>query len=167
MATDSIELRGAEKKEAFFRAAEEKVHGFSFAVPDVEAPNGRINCYLAKTDSCSATILVLRDGYKASNHYHPNQDGIWVVLKGRVRFFGGPDQKDFGEFGPYEGVKQPENSRYGFQAVGEEEAWLMQIAGFPKGPEVAKRIPLDAKPAREGGVKVDMALPAAKKGQLV
>lgn len=88
MATNSVELRGAEKKEAFFRAAEEGVHKFAFAVPDVEVPNGRINCYLAKTDSCSSTILVLRDGYKASHHYHPNQDGIWVVLKGQVRFYG-------------------------------------------------------------------------------
>jgi mannose-6-phosphate isomerase-like protein (cupin superfamily) len=162
MTTDSIELRGAEKKEAFFRAAEAKVHSFSFAVPDVEAPNGRINCYLAKTDSCSATILVLRDGYTASHHYHPNQDGIWVVLKGRVRFFGGADKAVLGEFGPFEGVKQPENSRYGFEAVGEEEAWLMQIAGYPKGPEVAKRIPIGAAPTREGGVKADMARPAAK-----
>ena len=164
MTIDSVELRGAEKKEAFFRAAEEKVHGFSFTVPDVEAPNGRINCYLAKTDSCSATILVLRDGYKASHHYHPNQDGIWVVLKGRVRFFGGRDETDMGEFGPFEGIKQPENSRYGFQAVGEEEAWLMQIAGFPKGAEVAKRIPIGAAPTREGGVKVDMARPGGPVG---
>ena len=36
MATNSVELRGAEKKEAFFRAAEEGVHKFAFAVPDVE-----------------------------------------------------------------------------------------------------------------------------------
>ena len=100
MTIDSVEPRGAEKKEAFFRAAEEKVHAFAFTVPDVEAPNRRINCYLAKTDSCSATILVLRDGYQASHHYHPNQDGIWVVLKGRVRFFGGADEKDMGEYGP-------------------------------------------------------------------
>jgi mannose-6-phosphate isomerase-like protein (cupin superfamily) len=160
MATTKEKLRGAEKKEAFFQAAEEKVHAFSFAVPDVEAPNGRINCYLANTGSCSSTILVLREGYKASHHYHPNQDGIWVVLKGRLRFFGGKDEEVIGEFGPYEGVMQPENSRYGFEVVGKEEAWLMQIAGYPKGKEMAKRIPTNGQmPAREGGVRVQMARP--------
>jgi mannose-6-phosphate isomerase-like protein (cupin superfamily) len=159
MATQETELRGAEKKEAFFRAAEATVTDFSFAVPDVEAPNGRINCYLADAGSCRATILVLRDGYKASHHYHPNQDGIWVVLKGKVRFFGGPEEKVVGEYGPFEGIAQPQNTRYGFEAVGDEEAWLMQIAGYPKGPEVAKRIPIGEMPAREGGTKVRMARP--------
>lgn len=159
MATQQTELRGAAKKEAFFRAAEAQVTDFSFSVPDVDAPNGRINCYLADAGSCRATILVLRDGYKASHHYHPNQDGIWVVLKGRVRFFGGPDEKVVGEYGPFEGIAQPQNSRYGFEAVGKEEAWLMQIAGYPKGPEVAKRIPLVEVATGEGGTRVHLARP--------
>jgi mannose-6-phosphate isomerase-like protein (cupin superfamily) len=158
-ATDE-KLRGAEKKEAFFREAEKQVHTFSFAVPDVEAPSGRINCYLAKTDSCSSTILVLRKGYSASHHYHPNQDGIWVVLKGRVRFYGGADEDVTGEFGALEGIKQPQNTRYWFESVGDEEAWLMQIAGYPQGKAVAKRIPVYPDRARgEGGVKADMANP--------
>ena len=159
MATQETELRGAAKKEAFFRAAEANVTDFSFAVPDVDAPNGRINCTLADAGSCRATILVLRDGYKASHHYHPNQDGIWVVLKGKVRFFGGPDEKVVGEYGPYEGIAQPQNTRYGFEAVGEEEAWLMQIAGYPKGPDAAKRIHFDGPATGEGGTKVRMARP--------
>ena len=114
---------------------------------------------LEHAGSCRATILVLRDGYKASHHYHPNQDGIWVVLKGRVRFFGGPEEKVVGEYGPFEGIAQPENSRYGFEAVGEEEAWLMQIAGYPKGKDLAKRIPLVDSARPEGGTKVNLARP--------
>ncbi len=162
MTTASDKPRGAEKKEAFFQAAEEKVHSFAFTVPDIEPPSGRINGYLAKTDSCGATILVLRDGYKSSHHYHPNQDGIWVVLKGRVRFYGGNDERITGEFGPYEGIKQPENTRYSFEAVGEDEAWLMQVAGYPQGRKVAKRIPIGTPgTSSEGGVKVDMSIPAA------
>lgn len=160
-ATDNAKPRGAGKKEAFFRAAEEKMHGFSFAVPEVEAPGGRINCYLAKTDSCGATILVLRKGYATPRHYHPNQDGIWLVLKGRVRFYCGGEGEDrvSGEFGPLEGIVQPENSRYWFETVGDEEAWLMQIAGYPRGKAMAKRIPVGENPAQEGGVRVDMARP--------
>lgn len=158
MTTSDETPRGAVKKEAFFQAAEDKVHSFAFVVPDIEAPSGRINGYLAKTNSCGATILVLRDGFRTPHHYHPNQDGIWVVLKGRVRFYGGNDERITGEFGPYEGIMQPENSRYSFEAVGRDEAWLMQIAGYPKGPDVAKRISTGSPgTAREGGVRVDMA----------
>ncbi len=159
MATKEVELRGAAKKEAFFQAAEAKVTDFSFSVPDVEAPSGRINCYLADAGSCRATILVLQDGYTAGHHYHPNQDGIWVVLKGRVRFFGGADGKTVGEYGPFEGIAQPQNSRYGFEAVGGGEAWLMQIAGYPKGKEVAKRIYIGEMSREEGGTRVEMARP--------
>jgi quercetin dioxygenase-like cupin family protein len=151
------EVRGADKKEAFHQEAESKVHTFSFKVPDIEAPRGRMNCYLAKTDACSATMLVIRKGYQTPAHYHPNQEGIWLVVKGHVRFYG-PDDEVSQVFGPLEGILQPENSRYWFETEGDEEAWLLQIAGFPKGKKMAKRIPLDpAQSGGEGGVKVDMA----------
>ena len=151
------ELRGADKKEAFHRAAEAAVHTFSFAVPDVEAPHGRINCYLAKTDSCSSTVIVMRKGYFEPAHYHPNQDGIWLVLKGKVRFYGGAHDETTTVLGPMDGILQPENSRYWFATEGDEEAWLLQIAGYPKGKAVAKRIPLDPDEKRERSVRMEMA----------
>jgi len=157
------ELKGAGKKEAFHRAAESNTHAFSFAVPDIEAPSGRINCSLAKTDSCSATILVIRKGYKTPHHYHPNQEGIWLVLKGCVRFYSGEYDNPSGEFGPLEGILQPENSRYWFETAGDEEAWLLQIAGYPKGKDKARRIAVDKDRApSEGGVRADMAIRAAQ-----
>jgi mannose-6-phosphate isomerase-like protein (cupin superfamily) len=152
------EPRGAEKKETFHQAAEAEVHTFSFKRPDVETPGGRIECRLAATDSCRAIIEVLKKDWSGSLHYHPNQDGIWMVLKGRVRFHG-PDGIVRGEFGPYEGLLQPENSRYWFECIGDEEVWLMQISGFPKGPKDSKRITLDpAKAATIGAsAKVDLS----------
>jgi mannose-6-phosphate isomerase-like protein (cupin superfamily) len=151
------DVRGADKKEAFHQAAEAKVHTFTFKRPDLESPSGRINCYMAKTDTCSSTILVLQKGYFAPAHYHPNQDGIWLVLKGKVKFYDGGETVT-GIFGPLEGICQPENSRYWFEVEGDEEAWLMQIAGFPKGKAAAKRIPLGTMNKQgEGGLKVDMA----------
>ena len=151
------DVRGADKKEAFHQAAEAGIRTFSFKVPEVEAPRGRINCYMSATDACSSTILVIRKGYATPAHYHPNQDGIWLVLKGHVKFYG-PDDTVSGVFGPLEGILQPENSRYWFETDGDEEAWLMQIAGFPKGKAAAKRIPLDKTlTGGEGGVKVAFA----------
>jgi mannose-6-phosphate isomerase-like protein (cupin superfamily) len=151
------EPRGAEKKEAFHQAAEAKVHTFSFAVPDVEAPHGRINCLLAGTNIVRSTILVIRKGYYEPAHYHPNLDGIWMVLKGRVKFYGGPDDSVSGVFGPYEGIVQPRNSRYWFAAEGDEEAWLLQISGFPKGPDMGRRVALDPNEKRERSVRVDLS----------
>src|SRR5690349_7400562 len=82
--------RGADKKEAFHQAAEANVHTFSFKRPEMESPKGRIECQLAGSDSCNAIIEVLKKDWSGSLHYHPNQDGIWLVLKGHVRFYG-PD----------------------------------------------------------------------------
>jgi mannose-6-phosphate isomerase-like protein (cupin superfamily) len=152
------ERRGAEKREAFHRAAAAAVQTFSFKRPDVETPGGRVECRLAATDSCRAIIEVLKKDWSGSLHYHPNQDGIWMVLKGWACFHG-PDGIVRGEFGPYEGLLQPENSRYWFECIGDEEVWLMQISGFPKGPKAAKRIALDPEKAVTLGAsaKVDLS----------
>jgi mannose-6-phosphate isomerase-like protein (cupin superfamily) len=150
------ELRGAEKKEAFHVAAELGVHDFRFKRPAYDSPHGRIACKLAGTDSTRAIVEVLNPGWSGSLHYHPNQDGIWFVLKGRIRFYG-PNNSIRGEYGAMEGILQPQNSRYWFEVLGEEEAWLLQIAGFPKGEAAAKRITLDREKAKTvGSSRVDM-----------
>lgn len=150
-------LRGADKKEAFHRAAEAGAHTFSFKRPDIDSPKGRIECQLAGTNSCNAIVEVLRKDWSGSLHYHPNQDGIWLVLKGKVRFHG-HDGIVRGDFGPLEGLIQPENSRYWFECIGDEEVWLMQIAGYPKGKTASKRITLDpVKAATLGSIKVDFS----------
>ena len=157
--TEKHELRGADKKEAFHEAAEALVHTFSFAVPEgIEIPAGKkMHVKLAGTDTCRATVQVLRgEGTENNLHYHPNMDLIWMVLKGRIRFYG-PKEKVQGEMGPLEGILQPENSRYWFEKVGDEEAWLLQIAGFPKGAKAAKRIDVDPPKKSLGGVQLSLA----------
>ncbi len=47
-------------------------------------------------------------------------------------------------FGKHEGLMLPENSRYWFRSIGEEEAHLLQIAGYPRGAKASKRIPVEA-----------------------
>jgi mannose-6-phosphate isomerase-like protein (cupin superfamily) len=157
MDTAEPKLKGADKKEAFHEAAEEKVHTFSFSIPDnVEIPEGKkMHVRLAATDTCRATVQVLRDGSENNLHYHPNMDLIWMVVKGRVRFYG-PNNVVRGEMGPLEGILQPENSRYWFEKVGEEEAWLLQIAGFPKGAKAARRVNVDPPKKSLGGVWVGL-----------
>jgi hypothetical protein len=70
-------------------------------------------------------------------------DLIYMVLKGKIEFYG-PGDKSLGVFGVHEGLKLPENSRYWFKSIGDEEAHLLQIAGYPRGAKASKRIPVEA-----------------------
>jgi len=138
------ELRGEAKKEAFHQEAESKIEKFVFARPDVDIPaNDKIHVKLAGTDSCRASVQILNKGGDNNLHYHPNMDLIYMVLQGRIEFYG-PGDKSLGVFSKYEGIKLPENSRYWFRSVGDEEAHLLQIAGYPRGAKASKRIPVEA-----------------------
>jgi mannose-6-phosphate isomerase-like protein (cupin superfamily) len=152
MSEANDELRGAPKKEAFHQAAEAGIVNFKFDKPAQDIPHGKkAHVKLAGTNSCRASVQVLNQGGENNLHYHPNMDLIYMVLKGRVQFYG-PEGKLWGDYGPNEGLLLPENSRYWFKSVGEEEAWLLQIAGYPKGAEMSKRIPLEPARADAGGV---------------
>ena len=152
MSDTEDELRGAPKKEAFHQAAEAKIVQFKFAKPAAEIPFGKkAHVKLAGTNSCRASVQVLNQGGENNLHYHPNMDLIYMVLKGRVQFYGA-EGKLLGDYGPHQGLLLPENSRYWFKSVGEEEAWLLQIAGYPKGAAMSKRIPLEPARADAGGV---------------
>ena len=145
MSDNDNELKGAAKKEAFHLAAEAMIVNFGFQKPAIDIPAGKkAHVKLAGTNSCRASVQVLNRGGENNLHYHPNMDGIWMVLKGRLRWYGAHD-KVMGEFGPMEGIVQPENSRYWFESIGDEEAWLVQIGGYPKGKAAARKIHIGAK----------------------
>lgn len=149
-------LKGTAKKEAFHQAAEAGIVNFSFQKPAIDIPAGKkAHVKLAGTNSCRASVQVLNRGGENNLHYHPNMDLIYMVLKGRVAFYG-PGDKVIGEYGPNEGLLLPENSRYWFGSIGDEEAWLLQIAGYPKGAEMSKRIPVEPARPDAGGVWVGL-----------
>lgn len=121
--------------------AEAGIANFAFDRPDMDIPTGRkLHVKLATTESCRASIQVLNKGGENNLHYHPNMDLIYMVLKGTVRFYG-VDDKLLGEYGVHQGIKMPQYARYWFESVGDEEAWLLQIAGYPKGAAASRRIP--------------------------
>ena len=137
------QLRGAEKKEAFHKEAEAGIHSFAFDSSVIDVPDGgKGHVKLAGTDTCRASVQILKNGADNNLHYHPNMDLIYMVLKGKVEFYG-PGDTLIGSYGPNEGLLLPENSRYWFKSLGDEEAWLLQIAGYPKGKEASKRIPCE------------------------
>ena len=138
----TTEFRGEAKKEAFHQEAESKIVNFGFVRPDTHIPEGnKMHVKLVGTNHCRAAMQILVKGGDNNLHYHPNTDLIYMVLKGKVEFYG-PDDKLLGVYGENEGLLLPENSRYWFKGVS-DEAHLLQIAGYPRGAKASRRVPVD------------------------
>jgi mannose-6-phosphate isomerase-like protein (cupin superfamily) len=121
----------AEEMQALHEKGDAMVVPYSYKKPsDVGAAKGRIN--LAKTEALRGVVQVVKkNGGENNLHYHTNSDSFWMVLKGRVRFYG-PGDKLIGEFGPHEGTVTPRYSRYWFENAGEEDAELLQVSALWK-----------------------------------
>lgn len=105
--------------------AEKIVTPFHYRRPDDEGK--RVAVSLCKTDLYRARVVVMKRGFGETNlHYHSSADSFWMVLKGRVRFYG-PDEKVIGEFGPNEGTSTPRFSRYWFENCGDEDLELLHV----------------------------------------
>ena len=91
-----------------------------------ELQRGKQYIKLGRTDIMHANIQVLREGGENNLHSHRYLDGFWMVLKGRVRFYG-PDKAVLGEFGSLQGIVIPRGVPYWFERVGDEEAEILQV----------------------------------------
>lgn len=127
--TETRSKRTSEELERLHAEAEAKVTTFSYRKPEgVTSGKGRVE--LAKTDRLRGIVqIVKKNGGENNLHYHTNSDSLWVVIKGRVRFYG-PGDEVIGEFGPFEGTITPAYSRYWFENIGDEELEIMQVAAL-------------------------------------
>jgi quercetin dioxygenase-like cupin family protein len=100
---------------------------FKYVKPDVKS--GKAVIKLCQTDRMIGIMQVVNKGGETNLHSHPNLDGMWMVLSGRIRFYG-PEDKVIGEYGKYEGVLIPRGCPYWFESVGSEEAELLQVEAF-------------------------------------
>jgi mannose-6-phosphate isomerase-like protein (cupin superfamily) len=90
---------------------------------------GKVITRLARTDRMLANVQVLKSGGENNLHSHKHLDGFWMVLAGRVRFYGEADEV-VAELGPREGILVPRGFKYWFEAVGEETLELLQVESF-------------------------------------
>lgn len=115
--------------EARVREAEKELVTFSYSRPD-EFGKTKALVRLGRGGSVRGVVqLVKKNGGENNLHYHTNADSLWMVLKGRVRFYGVGD-KVLGEFGPHEGLITPRYFRYWFENCGEGDLELLQIGAF-------------------------------------
>jgi mannose-6-phosphate isomerase-like protein (cupin superfamily) len=126
-------------------AAEADPKTFRYARPDgVNAAKGRVN--LGRSDIVRGVVqIVKKHGGENNLHYHTTSASFWMVLKGRVRFYG-PDNVVIGEFGPNEGTITPRYARYWFENIGDEDLELLQVSAFADGAKESGRT--DAAPQR-------------------
>lgn len=104
---------------------------FRYDKPESQG-SGKAIVRLCQTDIIRGAVQVVKKGDGDNNlHSHTGMDGFWMVLKGRVRYYG-PDDEVLGEFGPHEGIVTPRNTRYWFKSIGDEDLELLQVVAFDR-----------------------------------
>src|SRR5215208_168531 len=120
---------------------EELMSDTQIAVPDEEM----LKRHLAAEATVKSFHYEKKNGGENNLHYHTNAASFWIVLKGRVRFYG-PNDVLIGEFGPHEGTITPRYARYWFENVGEEDLEILQVSAFSEGAKNSGRT--DAAPQK-------------------
>lgn len=112
--------------ETLHRKADAMVKSFHYEKPSgINAGKG--NVFLGSGNYVRGGVqIVKKDGGENNLHYHSNGDSLWMVLKGRVRFYG-PGDAVIGEYGPMDGVITPQWSRYWFENVGDGDLEILHV----------------------------------------
>jgi mannose-6-phosphate isomerase-like protein (cupin superfamily) len=122
----------------------------NYRLPEEVAP--KVVVPIARSDIMYCAVQVIRDGGANNLHSHTGMDGLWFVLRGRMRFYG-EGHRLIGEYGPHQGVFVPRNVPYWFESVGEEPLELLQAEAIDRRGKNS-RIDHEPKKKSAGAVKV-------------
>ena len=138
----TIETKHDELLERHLQAEADPVT-FAYQKPSgVGAAKGFVS--LGRKDIVRGAVQVVKKhGGENNLHYHTTSASFWMVLKGRVRFYG-PGDVLIGEFGPHEGTITPRYSRYWFENVGDEDLEILQVSAFSEGAKTSGRTDVSA-----------------------
>lgn len=123
--------------EARIEEAEKDIKIYRYKKPEGIA-SGKARIELGRGGNVRGVVQVVKDGGENNLHYHTDADSFWMVLKGRVKFYGVNDEL-LGEFGPHEGLITPAYTRYWFESSGDEELELLQVGAFGPGAKSSGR----------------------------
>ena len=82
---------------------------------------------LCKTDRLAADMQLVKEGGENRLHSHTSSDGFFLVLEGRVTFYGEGDVV-IAELGRDEGVVMPHGFKYWFASSSEEPLRILHVA---------------------------------------
>ena len=122
---------------------------FGYETPD-NLVKGKGIVRLCRSDIVYATVQVLQDGGENNMHAHPAQDGVWIVLKGRVKFYG-KDNAVLAELGPMQGIHIPRGFYYWFESSSTEKLEILQLEAIDKS---VKNERLNATPQKDFATEV-------------
>jgi mannose-6-phosphate isomerase-like protein (cupin superfamily) len=125
------------EKEAFHRDAETRVKTFAYERTPPDRPKDIVP--LVRTELLKVAVQVVHEGGENNLHYHMNSDTTWLVLRGRVRFYG-PGDGLIAELGPEEGVVIPGGARYWFEKTGPDDLEIVQMVGYDRAAGKAQRV---------------------------
>jgi mannose-6-phosphate isomerase-like protein (cupin superfamily) len=97
---------------------------FKYTTPQTEKPKTIVR--LCRSDLLYSSVQVLKEGGENNMHAHNAQNGFWLVLSGRVRFYVVGD-KVLAELGPHEGIHIPRGFYYWFESCSPELLELLQV----------------------------------------
>jgi mannose-6-phosphate isomerase-like protein (cupin superfamily) len=99
---------------------------YKYVAPEFQEGRGTAKCRLAETDLATFAVKRIREGGENTLHMHPNADGFWTVLSGRVRFYT-TDDVLLAELGPLEGIVIPRTFPYWFESAADEDLEILQV----------------------------------------
>jgi mannose-6-phosphate isomerase-like protein (cupin superfamily) len=109
---------------------------FSYRKPET-LKGGKAIVQLAQSDLIRGRVQIVREGGENNLHSHNGMDGFWMVLRGRVKFYG-PGDELIAELSQHEGILLPRGTQYWFESSGDEDLELLQMAAFEKGVKVER-----------------------------
>ena len=97
---------------------------FTFERP--ELINGKARIGLGKTGMITASVQFLQDGGDNNLHAHSAEDEAFLILTGRVRFYGKGDEV-IAELGPNQGIVIPRKFPYWFESASDEVLTIFKV----------------------------------------
>jgi mannose-6-phosphate isomerase-like protein (cupin superfamily) len=97
---------------------------FSFSKPD--SINGKARVGLGSGGMVTASVQYLEEGGDNNLHAHSAEDEVFLILGGRVRFYGVGDAL-IAELGANEGLVVPRGVAYWFERVGDETLAIYKV----------------------------------------
>ena len=107
----------------------EPIQRFKYSGPDGEGARdapGRKGFLLALTDNVISTVQIFPKGVHNTLHMHLTEDGYWLVLRGRARFYGEGDTI-IAQPEKYEGVLIPAGTKYWFEGISDEPLEILRV----------------------------------------
>ena len=118
---------------------------FGYDTPtSMEKPRGVVR--LCRSDLVYANMTLIKAGGENNLHAHTANDGVWFVVKGRVKFYG-IDNALLAELGPGQGIHIPRGFFYWFESSSPEMLELLQVEAIDKSVESRR---LNMEPRKDG-----------------